>query len=301
MSYVREVTNIGRDAVRAQLGRVGVWSVALGRIGAEQERKAVAEIERLGYPTLWLNESDKEIFAHAGVALAASERLVIATGIARIWSRRPDSAVAGAQTLGEAYPGRFVLGIGVSHPRFVPDYARPLTAMREYLDGLDAAGYAPPPARPRVPLLVAALRSKMLELAATRADGATPYLVPVEHTAFARDVVGPDAVLAPELAVVLEADAGSARAIAREYLALYLTLPNYTNNLRALGYGDGDLSGGGSDRLVDALVAWGDVDAIVERVQAHLDAGADHVAVQPLTGDHGVGLDTLAKLAPALA
>jgi probable F420-dependent oxidoreductase len=140
----------------------------------------------------------------------------------------------------------------------------------------------------------------MLELAATRSGGAVPYLGPVGHTALARRELGPDPVLAPELAIVLDADAGRARRVARDYLRMYLELPNYTNNLRALGYGDADFADGGSDRLVDAIVGWGDVDAVVERVRAHRDAGADHVAIQPLSADGGVALDTLAALAPAL-
>lgn len=294
MSYVRAVTNMNPGAVRASLGPIGVWSSAIGRLHADDERKALAEIERLGYRTLWLNETVKEVFAHAGVALAATERTVIATGIANIWMRRPHTMASGAQVLADAYPGRFVLGLGVSHPRFASGYQRPLAAMREYLDELDGGG-------PSAPRMLAALRPKMLELAATRSAGATPYLGTVEHTALAREVLGPEPVLAPELAVVLESDPGRARAAARGYLRMYLELPNYLNNLRALGFADEDFAGDGSDRLVDAIVGWGDVDAIVERVRAHVAAGADHVAIQPVAGaDRGVGLDTLAALAPAL-
>jgi probable F420-dependent oxidoreductase len=283
-----------------QLGRVGVWLGRIGRLSADDERKAIAEVERLGYPTLWVNESYKEVFAHAGLALAASQRLVVATGIASIWSRRPAAMATGAQALGEAYPGRFVLGMGVSHPRFVKAYERPLAAMRDYLDEMDAATYLPPPATPPVPRLIAALRPKMLELAATRAAGAHPYLVPVEHTAMAREALRSDAILAPEVAVVLDRDPSAARAAARQYLDLYLGLPNYTNNLRALGFTDDDLADGGSNRLVDAIVAWGDEEAIRRRVQEHLDAGADHVCIQPVPSGGAVGIDTLAELAPAL-
>jgi probable F420-dependent oxidoreductase len=287
-------------ATAEQLGRVGVWLSRIGRLSADDERKIIAEIEHLGYRTLWVNESFKEVFAHAGLALAASQRLVVATGIASIWTRRPAAMATGANALGEAYPGRFVLGIGVSHPRLVPGYDRPLAAMRDYLDGMDAAAYPAPLPMPPVPRLLAALRPKMLDLAATRAAGAHPYLVPVEHTALAREVMGPEPVLAPELAVVLDTDPASARAAARDYLHLYLGLPNYTGNLRALGFTDDDFAGGGSDRLVDAVVAWGDVDAIRLRVREHLDAGADHVCIQPVPAGVAVGLDTLAELAPAL-
>ena len=294
MHYVRAMTNIDRDALRQQLGRIGVWSSAIGQLDADDERKAVAGVERLGYRTLWLNETVKEVFAHAGLALAASRQLVIATGIANIWMRRPEAMASGARVLADAYPGRFVLGLGVGHPRFAPGYRQPLAAMREYLDDVDADG-------PAVPRMLAALRPKMLELAATRSAGATPYLGTVEHTALARDVLGREPVLAPELAVVLEPAAGRARAVARGYLQMYLELPNYTNNLRTLGFSDTDFADGGSDRLVDAIVGWGDVDAIAERVRAHFDAGADHVGIQPVAGtDRGVGLDTLAALAPAL-
>jgi probable F420-dependent oxidoreductase len=287
-------------ATAEQLGRVGVWLSRIGRLSADDERKTITEIERLGYRTLWVNESFKEVFAHAGLALAASQRLVVATGIASIWTRRPAAMATGANALGEAYPGRFVLGIGVSHPRLVTGYDRPLAAMRDYLDGMDAAAYPAPLPTPPVPRLLAALRPKMLDLAATRAAGAHPYLVPVEHTAVAREAMGPEPVLAPELAVVLDTDPASARAAARDYLRLYLGLPNYTGNLRVLGFTDDDFAGGGSDRLVDAIVAWGDVDAVRLRVREHLDAGADHVCIQPVPAGGSVGLDTLADLAPAL-
>jgi probable F420-dependent oxidoreductase len=219
--------------------------------------------------------------------------MVVATGIANIWMRQPQAMASGARVLADAYPGRFVLGLGVGHAGFAPGYERPLAAMREYLDEMDADG--PPAVR-----LLAALRPKMLELAAARSGGAVPYLGPVEHTALARQELGPDPVLAPELAIVLDADAGRARQIARDYLRVYLELPNYTNNLRVLGFADADFADGGSDRLVDAIVGWGDVDAVVERVRAHQEAGADHVAIQPLSADGGVALDTLADLAPAL-
>lgn len=289
-----------RTALRERIGRVGVWTTRLGRLGAEDERKAVAQIERLGYPALWINESVKEVFAHAALVLGAANQMVVATGVANIWSRRAAAMATGAYALGEAFPGRFVLGLGVGHPSLVKGYARPFSAMRDYLDEMDAARYLAPAPQPPVPRLLAALRPKMLELSATRADGAHPYCVPAEHTSLARSALGPDAFLAPELAVALDPDPGTARAAARDYLRLYLALPNYTGNLLALGYRDEDLSGGGSDRLVDALVAWGDVDAIRRRVQEHLDAGADHVCIQPVPMDGSLGMEALAELAPAL-
>jgi probable F420-dependent oxidoreductase len=305
MDYVRVMTNIVQDeldvaAVRARLGRVGVWSSALGRLPAAQERTAVARIERLGYSSLWINESDKEAFAHAGLVLGATTRMTVATGIANVWAREPETAVSGANALAEAYDGRFVLGIGIGHAKFVKRYDKPWTVMSGYLERMHDATYiAPAPATP-VPWLVAALRPKMLELAATRAHGSHPYCVPVEHTAQARAVLGPSALLAPEVAVVLDPEPTTARATARRYMDLYHGLPNYTNNLRALGFTDDDLAGGGSDRLVDAIVAWGTVEAIEHRVREHLDAGADHVCIQPIDYSGNAGIAQLTELAPAL-
>jgi len=192
---------------------------------------------------------------------------------------------AGQKTLAEAWPGRFLLGIGVSHAPIVGmrghGYDRPLTFMRQYLDAMDAAIYnAPPPAA--APRVIGALAPKMLALAAERTEGAHPYFVPPEHTRRARAALGPGKLLAPEQAVVLERDATVARGVARRHMQMYLQLPNYVNNLRRLGFGDDDLQRGGSDRLVDAIVAWGDVGAVVDRVRAHHEAGADHVCIQVL-------------------
>ncbi|PZS28889.1 MAG: LLM class F420-dependent oxidoreductase [Pseudonocardiales bacterium] len=288
------------NELRARLGRVGVWLSAIGTLPAARERDLVAQIEALGYPTLWVTESHKEAFAHAAFVLAASQRLTVATGIANVWAREPETTVAGANTLGEAFDGRFVLGIGIGHASFVPRYDKPLSTMRNYLDRMHAASYAgPAPARP-VPWLVAALRPGMLELARTRAQGSHPYFVPVEHTARTRDALGPDAVLAPEITVVLDADPDTARATARRFMQLYLGLANYTGNLRTLGFTESDLAGGGSDRLVDAIVAWGDTEAIQARVQAHLDAGADHVCIQPIDYSNDTPIEALTRLAPAL-
>lgn len=296
---------IDLDAVRERLGRVGVWLGQLGRLSAARERDVAQQIEALGYPTLWVTESDKDIFAHAGFILGATERMTIASGIANVWAREPETLAFGADTLNDAYAGRFVLGIGIGHAKMVARYHKPLATMRDYLDRMRASvDERPTPVTP-VPWLIAALRPKMLELAATKAQGSHPYFVPVEHTAEARAALGPDAVLAPELAIVLDPDPTTARATARRYMSLYLGLPNYTNNLRTLGYTDDDLADGGSDRLVDAVIGWGDVDAIKRRVDEHLDAGADHVCVQPLdfsepADGRYVPLEHLAELAPAL-
>jgi probable F420-dependent oxidoreductase len=197
---------------------------------------------------------------------------------------------AGHKTITSAYPDRFLLGIGVSHQVAVEhmrgqEYGKPLTTMKKYLDAMDAALYFAAPPETEPVRVLAALGPKMLELARDRTAGAHPYFVPVEHTPVAREILGPDKLLCPEQAVVLEADPAQARAIARQHMRTYLGLPNYTNNLRRLGWGDDDLGGEGSDKLVDAIVAWGDIATVVARINAHHDAGADHVSVQVLTSD----------------
>lgn len=297
-----------RDGVREAIGRVGVWTFALDRHPVAREREAVAEIETLGFPAVWIPEGlgSKEILSHAALLLEGGSRLVVATGIASIWARDPVAMANGARTLAEAFPGRFVLGIGVSHRTSVDRrgahrYHRPYTRMRQYLEAMEEAPYPVREAPALPPVMLAALGPRMLRLAAERAAGAHPYFVPVEHTAAAREVLGEGPLLAPEQAVVLETDPSAARAIAREHMGHYLKLENYANNLRRLGYVEEDLAGGGSDRLVDAIVAWGDVDAVRGRVRDHLAAGADHVSVQVLTGDPArVPLEALRELAPAL-
>jgi probable F420-dependent oxidoreductase len=216
-------------------------------------------------------------------------------------------AMAAAQkTLDEAYPGRFHLGIGVSHAPLVEgvrghQYAKPLTYMKTYLDAMERAPYlAAQPATPGS-LVIGALHPKMVRLASERTLGVHPYFVPPEHTARVRQLAGPKALVAPEQAVVLERDASAARAVGRAHMAIYLGLPNYRNNLLSLGFTEDDLANGGSDRLVDAIVAWGDVDAVVRRVKAHHDAGADHVCVQVLDANPGaLPMPQWRELAPAL-
>jgi probable F420-dependent oxidoreductase len=280
------IGGIGGRALAARLGRVGIWNFALQRLAADDEGAAIREYERLGYPTVWIPESlgSKEVFAHSSILLAASERAIVAPGIASIYARDPMAMANGARAVGEAYPGRFVLGIGVSHAPSVAqrggDYGRPIEAMTGYLDGMAAASYAGPDVGEPVPLVLAALGPRMLELAATRADGAHPYFVPVEHTPIARAALGPVPCLAVECTAVLSTDPEAARRIGRAFARHYLALPNYANNLRRLGWSDEDIANDGSDRLIDAVIAWGDVDSIVARVKAHLDAGADHVCIQ---------------------
>jgi probable F420-dependent oxidoreductase len=291
-------------ALKRRMGRVGVWNSTLGGESAAFEREAAAEVERLGFGTLWVGETPtgKEALVHSALLLGATQRMMVATGIASIWGRDATAAANGANALAEAFDGRFVLGLGVSHAPAVAvrghDYSRPVSAMRTYLDAMDATKYSGPLPEP-APRLLAALRPKMLELAAQRAQGAHPYFVPVEHTARARAVLGPEPILAPEQTVVLDTDPERARQTARRFMSLYLALPNYVNNLRDLGWSDEDFAGGGSDALVDAIVVWGEPEKIIERVRAHLDAGADHVCIQPLADTPRDTLEHLRVLAAA--
>ncbi|MFD5394465.1 LLM class F420-dependent oxidoreductase [Streptomyces sp. NPDC127097] len=297
---------MSQHALVSRIGRVGVWHGGLGRVPAAAARRAAGEIEQLGFGALWFGETPgTESMSQAALLLAATARITVATGIANIWVRDASATHTAAQTLAEAYEGRFLLGLGASHAPLVAarghSFARPLAAMGEYLDAMDAAPYAGPVADPPPTRVLAALGPKMLELARDRAAGAHPYFVPPEHTARARETLGPGPLLAPEQAVLLESDPATARSLARtHHTGLYLQLPNYTANLRRLGFGDEDFADGGSDRLVDAIVAWGDVDAIQRRIAEHHDAGADHVALQPIAPDGDLGLDQLRELAPAL-
>jgi len=280
------VGGFGGRRLASVLGRVGTWSFALQRLSAAEETSVAGEIEGLGYPTIWIPESlgSKEVFAHASILLGATKHVAIATGIANIYARDPMAMANGAKALGEAHPGRFVLGIGVSHAPSVQargaEYGKPIETMRAYLDAMDAAQYAAPEPDSPVPLVLAALGPRMLALAAERADGAHPYFVPVEHTPFAREQLGPEPCLAVEQTAVLTNDPVEGRGIARAFARNYLALPNYANNLRRMGWAEAHVEGEGSDRLIDAVVAVGDVETIVRRVKAHLDGGADHVCVQ---------------------
>jgi probable F420-dependent oxidoreductase len=289
------------------LARTGIWAFQLDLQPAARAREAAAELETLGYGSLWLPEvAGRDPFVAAALLLDATDRMVLATGIANIYARDAIAMASAQRTLTEAFPDRFLLGLGVSHQVAVEgmrghDYQRPVPTMRAYLDAMDVAPWfaveVPVPTR----RVLGALGPKMLELAASRADGAHPYLVTPEHTAIAREVLGDGPLLVPEQKAVLETDADAARAIARRVLATYLSLPNYTNNLRRLGFGDDDLANGGSDRLVDALVVWGDEETVATRVAAHRAAGADSVCVQVLgAGFTDLPLDQWRRLAPAL-
>ena len=287
------------------LGRLGVWWALLGSQDAAAEREAAREIERLGYSTLWYGESvrNKDAMAHAAVLLDATERINVGSGIASIYVRDPAATKSGAYFLSDASGGRFVLGLGVSHAPAVKgrghDYGKPVSTMRAYLDAMDEAEYQPPVPQEPPPVLLAALRPRMLRLAAERTAGAHPYLTTPKHTARARETLGEGPLLAPEQGFVIEPEPEKARAIAREHLKYYLVLPNYVNAWREDGFEDADFADGGSDRLVDALVAWGDADAVKARIAEHHDAGADHVCIQPVTTDLERGLSELAQLSKA--
>jgi len=293
-----------------QLGRIGVWLGTFGVAPAAQARPAARKIEELGYPMLWFGEGlgTRESFTNAAVLLAATERLRVASGIVNIWGRDPVAAANAARVLADAYDDRYLLGLGVSHPRQVDPrghrYQSPVERMSEYLDAMDDDPYVSPEGeavpRPPVPRVLAALRPRMLRLSAEKALGAHSYLVPVEHTSRARELLGPDALLIAEQKVVLARDPVDGRRQARAALAWYLDTPNYVNNLRWLGFGDPDFEDGGSEGLVDALVAVGDEEAIRARVDEHLAAGATQVAIQPIEEGDPFGLETLRRLAPAL-
>jgi probable F420-dependent oxidoreductase len=287
------------------MGPVGVWLGVLMGVPPDEERAALRRIEALGYGSVWTGEGvgGKEAFSHQAVMLAATERIVTGTGIATVWLRHPLAMLGAAHTLGVTFPGRFLLGIGISHGPLVEmtgqRYEQPLARMASYLDDMNAAAASSPGPPTPVPCLLAALGPQMLALARDEADGAHPYFVPPQHTALAREILGPGKLLVPEQAVVLHADRAEARRIARSHLPLYLGLPNYANNLRRLGFDDDDFADGGSERLADAIVAVGDEADIARRVTEHLDAGADHVLLQPL-GDLAAALDQLERLAPAV-
>jgi len=256
---------------------------------AAGERDYARAVESLGFKALWIPESlgSKEAFAHASLLLAATKTLVIATGIANIWARDAVAMANGARALVDAYPNRFLLGLGVSHAPTVKtrgqSYARPLEYMRKYLDAMDAAPYTGP--KVEAPRVLAALGPQMLRLSAERALGAHPYFVPVEHTTVARKELGAGPLLAVEQAATVSEDPPTARATARRHMKRYLDLDNYVNNLRRLGWTDADLAEGGGDKLVDAIVAWGGTNAIKARIDEHRKRGADHVCLQVLRAD----------------
>lgn len=288
------------------IGQVGIWQGVLDRHPASRVREVVAELDESGWPTLWIPETvSRDPFVAAALMLESSSTMKLATGIASIWARDAMTTANVSRTLNEAYDGRFLLGLGVSHHTLTEwvrkhDYSKPLSTMRTYLERMDASlfrGVEPAEAPNRV---LAALGPKMLALSAEMADGAHPYFVPVDHTVIAREAIGPNKLLAVEQMVVLEEDPATAREIARQHMGIYLGLPNYANNLIRLGYEEAEVTEA-ADRVVDAIVAWGSLDDVLARVKAHHDAGADHVCLQVLLAeDNTIPTKEWGRLAEAL-
>jgi len=262
---------------RPELGRIGVW------IGGPPSPELARGLDELGYGAIWIGGSPGGDLEGVESTLAATNRITVATGIVNIWRDDPATIVASYHRLADTYPGRFLLGVGAGHPEATSRYTKPYDALVQYLDRLDAGGV------PQSRRALAALGPKVLRLAADRTAGAHPYLVTPEHTRQARELLGPDVLLAPEQHVVLDSDKARGREFARGVLRSHLQLRNYTTNWRRLGFTDDDLADGGSDRLVDGLVGLGNAKQIAARITEHLDAGADHVCVQ-LIAAKGVDL-----------
>jgi probable F420-dependent oxidoreductase len=273
--------------LKPDLGRYGVWT-----FGAPKTEEAI-EIEKLGYGAIWIGGSPAADLEIVDPILEQTETLQVATGIVNVWRAPADEVAEAYHRIENAYPGRFLLGIGIGHPETNEDYRNPYDVLVDYLDALDAAKV---PTSRRV---VAALGPKVLKLAAQRSAGAHPYLTTPEHTGSARELVGPTVFLAPEHKVVSTTDAAEAREIGRQTADFYLGLSNYVNNWKRLGFTDKDVAKPGSDRLIDGVVAYGTLDDIAKRLNQHLEAGADHVAIQVLGGDDKL-LPTLTELAGPL-
>ncbi len=280
----------------------GVWAASLRYGDPVAAADAAAELEQLGYTAVWIPDVGGDLFPAVENLLQATTSMTVATGILNIWMHAPERTAAEHARMTAKYGDRFLVGLGVSHSLLIDKaepgrYSKPLQRMTDYLDGLDEANV---PLKPQDRLL-AALGPRMLELARNRTVGSHPYLVTPEHTATARAALGPGTLVASEQAVVLETDPDKARTIARQHLAGYALLPNYTNNWKRIGFTDDDFADNLSDRLVDAFVVWGDEAAIASRVQAHRDAGADHVCVQVLVAEQGSqALHEWRALAPVL-
>ena len=288
------------------IGRVGLWTFLLDNHPTSRVRDLVQEIEDMGWPTLWRPESTgRDVLVASSVMLEATSRLIVASGIAQIYARHPVTTAAAQKTLSEAHEGRFLLGLGVSHASSVErvrklDYRTPYSDMVAYLEAMKEASYGAVEPATKPPTVLAALGPRMLKLSAEAADGAHPYFTPPEHTAMARDILGQGPLLAPEQMVVIDSNLDRARSVARATMARYLRLPNYANNLLRCGFTQSDIDDI-TDRLVDGIVACGDLDVTVDRVQQHLDAGADHVCIQVLVADNDldVTIDRWHELAVA--
>jgi probable F420-dependent oxidoreductase len=281
---------------KKNIGKLGIW-VSLDNYDFPACIRFAQKAEALGYGAIWLPDAlGRDSIATLSALARETQKIHLATGIANIYGRDPTAMVAARKTLDELSGGRLILGIGVSHALMVSDlrkleYGKPLSTMRSYLDAMDQAIYIGPQPPKQGLLVLAALGEKMLALAGQRADGAHSYLATAEHTARARSIMGPDAFLAPEQKVLLVTDASEARRIARKTIGPYLGLPNYRNSLLSLGFAEEDFEAAGSNRLVDAMVAWGKPDAIQKRIEEHWNNGADHVALQMLRPDGEAGFD----------
>jgi probable F420-dependent oxidoreductase len=274
------------------LGRIGVWT-SYRPFGIERAGEAAKLAEQLGFGTWWVGASPH--VPDLRPVLEATSSLVAATGILNVWINDPGETAAADAELRAEFPGRFMLGIGIGHPEATSDYRRPLTAMRAFLDGLDSSETPPP----RDGRCLAALSPKMLDLARERTAGSHLYFVPVGHTRLARERLGSGKLVATEIACVVETDPERGKAIAREFAGRYLGLRNYRQSLLLSGFTEEDLAGGGSDRLIDAVIPQGSAEQIAEVAQQHLDAGADHVCLQPL-GEEGIPRRSWTALATAL-
>ena len=276
-----------------RLGEIGIWT-AYRAIGEESAGEAARLAEDLGFGTFWLGGSPR--LATVRPLLEATNAIAVATGIVNVWQYEPaELAAEYADLVASGFEERLLVGIGIGHPEATSEYATPLAKMRGFFDGLDAAS----PPLPREHRAAAALQPGMLRFSAERGAGAHTYFVPVEHTRAARELLGGDALIATELACVVDADREAARATARTYAGFYLGLRNYTSNLRRFGYDDADLAGGGSEALLDAIVPQGSAEQIATVARAHLAAGADHVCVQPV-GVSGIPREQWSALAAAL-
>lgn len=283
------------------IGKLGVWYFT-DVLSATDAAEFARTVESLGYGALWYPEAGgRNSMAHGSWLLSQTTKLVVATGIANIYARDAQATQAAWQALDEQSDGRFLLGLGVSHAPLVEslrghNYTKPLTFMREYLEKMEQATYQAPAPTQRGELVLAALGPKMLELSGQKTDGAHPYNVTPEHTARARKILGPDKKLYVEQKVCLEIDPERARAVARSILSMYLPLPNYRNAWFGMGFTEADVDGT-SDRFLDAMVAWGEESAIADKIQAHLEAGADHVCIQPLGAENRPEMKVLEAMA----
>ncbi len=288
------------------IGRVGIWQGVFDAHPTPVAQAGARLIEELGFGAVWIPEAvGRDPFVSAAMLLNGTERLPVATGIANIYARDPMTMANAQKTVAEAFPNRFLLGLGVSHATLVAgvrkhDYSKPYSYMVEYLDRMDKALFMAKGPDTDPGRLLAALGPKMLQLSATSANGSHPYFTTPEHTAIARQEMGSDAMLAPEQMCVLSTDPAEARRIARSKMKIYIGLPNYWNNLLRLGFTEADRENGGSDRLVDAITVWGTAQQIADRVKQHHDAGADHVCVQVLRDDNEIPSDEWRELAQVL-